>query len=52
MSQAVTMIYININNFLLTSELEKDHSMIETHLFIQTTFFLHKNTFGGEKMYI
>ena len=25
------MIYINITNFVLISELEKDHSMFETH---------------------
>ena len=25
------MIYINITNFVLISELEKDHSMLETH---------------------
>ena len=36
------MIYINITNFVLISELEKDHSMIETRrlknvvIFIQT----------------
>ena len=30
MSYAIIMIYINITNFVLISQLEKDHSMIET----------------------
>ena len=30
MSRAIIMIYINSTNFVLISELEKDHSMIET----------------------
>ena len=29
MPQAIIMIYINITNFVLISQLEKDHSMIE-----------------------
>ena len=32
MSQAVIMIYINITNFVLINELEKDHSVIESRL--------------------
>ena len=46
------MIYINITNFVLISELEKDHSMIETRrlknvvIFFQTiiTFVLSRKT--------
>ena len=30
MSQLIIMIYINITNFVLISELGKDHNMIET----------------------
>ena len=30
MPQAIFMIYINITNFVVISELEEDHSMIET----------------------
>ena len=43
------MVYINITNFVLISELERDHSMIETHrlknvvIFFQTIISL--NTF-------
>ena len=32
MSQAVIMIYINITNFVLINELEKDDSVIESRL--------------------
>ena len=45
MSQAIIMIYINITSFPLMSQLEKDHSMIETRrlknvvIFLQTIFF-------------
>ena len=43
MSQVIIITYINITNFVLINELEKDHSMIETHrlknvvIFLQTT---------------
>ena len=30
MTQAIIVTYINITNFVLMSQLEKDHSMIET----------------------
>ena len=47
MSYAIIMIYINITSFVPISELEKDHSMIETRplknvvIFLQTmNFFL------------
>ena len=44
MSYAIIMIYINITSFVPISELEKDHSMIETRplknvvIFLQSTF--------------
>ena len=31
MSEAILMIIINITSFVLISQLEKDHSMTETH---------------------
>ena len=43
MSQVIIITYIDITNFVLINELEKDHSMIETHrlknvvIFLQTT---------------
>ena len=46
MSQAIIMTYINITKFVLINQLEKDHSMIETHslknvvIFIQTILSL------------
>ena len=39
MSQAVIMIYINITNFVLINELEKDHSVIESRLWKDVIFF-------------
>ena len=42
------MVYINITNFVLISELEKDHSMIETHFLKNVIFFqtiISLNTF-------
>ena len=33
------MSYINITNFVLISELEKDHSMIKTHCLKNVIFF-------------
>ena len=40
MSQVVIMIYINITNFVLISELEKDHSMIETRRLKNVAIFI------------
>ena len=39
MSQAIITIYINITNFVLISQLEKDHRMIETHLLKNVVIF-------------
>ena len=38
------MIYINITNFVLISELEKDHSMLETHC-VQNVAIFFQNSF-------
>ena len=40
MSQPIAMIYINITNFVLTSYLEKDHSMIEARRLKNVVIFL------------
>ena len=40
MSQVIIITYINITNFVLISELEKDHSMIETHRLKNVVIFL------------
>ena len=39
MSQTIITIYININSFVLISQLEKDHSRIETPCLKNVTFF-------------
>ena len=39
MSYAIQMIHINITNFILTSYLEKDHTMIKTRHFINVVIF-------------
>ena len=45
MSQAIILIYINIPNFVLINELEKGHSMIETHRSKNVNFFQRIITF-------
>ena len=39
MSNAIITIYINITSFVLISQLEKDHSMIETRSLKNVVFF-------------
>ena len=39
MSLAIIIIYINITNFVLISELEKDHSIIEMHCLKNVVIF-------------
>ena len=39
MSEAILMIIINITSFVLISQLEKDHSMTETHRLKKCYFY-------------
>ena len=58
MSWAIIVIYINIAKFVLINQLEKDHSMIETHClkkvvnFIQTITLLHSDLHSKCFVYI
>ena len=45
LTKAVIMTYINITEFVLTNQLEKDHSMIETRRLKSVEIFIQwKNT--------
>ena len=43
MSKAIIMSYINITNFVLISQLENDHSMIETCPLKNVAIFIQDN---------
>ena len=42
MSQAIMMTCINVAEFVLISQLEKEHSMIETRRLKNVVFFIQK----------